>query len=236
MKVISLLKDAHTRLKPNYKVIVIGILAVAIISCAISAVICVIFAKQLKDLIYGFNSIKFFDALPFIFFLSMTMGTIFLFFGQGVLAIALKAARGETTSLQTLFSRFKDWKRIILMCIVQSLLLWLWALLIIPAYIKAFSYSQSFFILLEDESIGIMDAITKSRKMMDGHKRNLFFIMLLVALILCTISMIAFVPFVGPIALIICMVSYIFPLLLTILSTFHLNVAGGDIHDAAAKA
>ncbi|MFA5689813.1 MAG: DUF975 family protein [Kiritimatiellales bacterium] len=56
-----------------------------------------------------------------------------------------------------------------------NLFLLLWTLLfIIPGIIKAYSYSQTFFILANDSSVGIREAITRSREFMDGNKFRLF--------------------------------------------------------------
>ena len=53
------------------------------------------------------------------------------------------------------------------------ILLWM-LLLIIPGIIAALAYSQTFYILAEDESIGAMDALKKSKEMMNGYKWKYF--------------------------------------------------------------
>ena len=51
----------------------------------------------------------------------------------------------------------------------------LWTLLlIIPGIIAVLSYSMTFYILADDNSIGAMEAIDKSKKMMDGYKWKYF--------------------------------------------------------------
>jgi len=47
-------------------------------------------------------------------------------------------------------------------------------LLIVPGIIAAISYSMTFFILVEDNSIGVNEARKKSVKMMDGYKWKYF--------------------------------------------------------------
>jgi uncharacterized membrane protein len=47
-------------------------------------------------------------------------------------------------------------------------------LLIIPGIMAGLSYSQTFYILSEDPSIGAMDAIRKSKEMMYGNRWKLF--------------------------------------------------------------
>jgi len=57
----------------------------------------------------------------------------------------------------------------------MSLFILLWSLLlIIPGIIAALSYSMTFYILADDNSIGAMDAINKSKKMMYGYKWKYF--------------------------------------------------------------
>ena len=51
----------------------------------------------------------------------------------------------------------------------------LWTLLlIIPGIIACLRYSQTFYILSEDENIGPLEAISKSKEMMVGNKWKLF--------------------------------------------------------------
>ncbi|UQS84625.1 DUF975 family protein [Apilactobacillus apisilvae] len=67
--------------------------------------------------------------------------------------------------------------------IVTFILVFLWScLLFIPGIIKSFSYSQAIYIYRDaaknGKPIGIMDAITKSRKLMDGYKVDYFVLQL----------------------------------------------------------
>ena len=59
--------------------------------------------------------------------------------------------------------------------LLRGLFLFLWSLLcIIPGIIKSYSYRMVPYILADDPTIGGRDAITLSRKMMDGQKWNAF--------------------------------------------------------------
>ncbi|HTB52529.1 MAG TPA: DUF975 family protein [Ferruginibacter sp.] len=58
-----------------------------------------------------------------------------------------------------------------LMIIFIALLL---LLLIVPGVIAMFAYSQTFYIMAEDPEIQPMDALKKSKEMMNGHKMELF--------------------------------------------------------------
>lgn len=67
----------------------------------------------------------------------------------------------------------------LLMNILTSIMCFLWGiLLVIPGIIKAYSYSQALFIyrdsVAEDAPMGYIEAITESRRLMDGHNLELF--------------------------------------------------------------
>lgn len=81
------------------------------------------------------------------------------------------------------FARFKnpDWYKMIGMFIIVYVLTALWSLLlVIPGIIKSFSYSQTYFIYKDLSDKGqaggyaLVDFVTKSRQLMDGHKADLF--------------------------------------------------------------
>ena len=58
---------------------------------------------------------------------------------------------------------------------VCDLFISLWTLLlIVPGIIKSLSYSMTVYIAIDDPKIGTLDAITKSRQMMNGYKWKLF--------------------------------------------------------------
>ncbi len=55
----------------------------------------------------------------------------------------------------------------------------LWSMLFyIPGIIKAISYSQAMYIAAENPGIGALEAINRSKAMMNGHKMELFKLML----------------------------------------------------------
>ena len=59
--------------------------------------------------------------------------------------------------------------------LIRDFFLSLWGLLFgIPALIKAYSYRMVPYLLAENPNMGSLEAITLSRKMMDGHKWNTF--------------------------------------------------------------
>jgi uncharacterized membrane protein len=62
-----------------------------------------------------------------------------------------------------------------LLNLIQSFFLAFWTLLlIIPGIIKSYSYALTSYLIVKDRLLSPINAITKSRKLMDGHKFNLF--------------------------------------------------------------
>ncbi|HEY4503050.1 MAG TPA: DUF975 family protein [Candidatus Paceibacterota bacterium] len=97
----------------------------------------------------------------------------------GLSVFSLALSRRQEASISQLFVGFNDFLRALSAYLLMILFILLWALLlIVPGIIAALSYSQTFFILAEDKSIGARDAIRKSKAMMNGNKKKLFFLSL----------------------------------------------------------
>jgi len=100
-----------------------------------------------------------------------------LFLGLSVFALAI--SRDKEASISQLFTGFNDFIRTLVAYLLMGIFILLWSLLlIVPGIIAALAYSQTFFILAEDKSISAQEAITKSKTMMNGHKKQLFFLSL----------------------------------------------------------
>ena len=75
--------------------------------------------------------------------------------------------------------RGKEISKIILLYLLVNLYLFLWTLLfIIPGIIKSFSYAMTYFIINDHPEYSLNQAITESRRMMDGHKMEYFILCL----------------------------------------------------------
>jgi len=93
----------------------------------------------------------------------------------GLATFSLTLARKEDAKLNQIFNGFSKFGTALGANLLKMLFVFLWTLLlIIPGIIATISYSQLFYILAEDDSIGIRDAITKSKKMMYGYKWKYF--------------------------------------------------------------
>ena len=78
--------------------------------------------------------------------------------------------------LNELGAGFKDnWGTVILTMFLRNLFIFLWALLlIVPGIIKAYSYRMVPYILKDHPELSATEAITLSRRMMNGHKADAF--------------------------------------------------------------
>lgn len=97
-------------------------------------------------------------------------GPIFL----GLATIALTVAEGGTAKVEDVFSGFKNFTTAFVAYLLQAIYLCLWCLLIVPIFIKPFSYAMTYYILKDNPDISANEAITRSRIMMDGNKWKLF--------------------------------------------------------------
>lgn len=95
----------------------------------------------------------------------------------GVSIFSLAIARKQEAKITQLFEGFQDFLRTLIAYLLMGLYIFLWTLLlIVPGVIAALAYSQTFFILAEDRSISASDALRKSKAMMMGHKKKLFYL------------------------------------------------------------
>ena len=93
----------------------------------------------------------------------------------GIAVFSLSISRKQDAKLEQIFQGFNNFGTALGAYLLMGLFTFLWTLLlIIPGIIAAISYSMTFYILADDNSIGAMDAINKSNKMMDGYKWKYF--------------------------------------------------------------
>jgi uncharacterized membrane protein len=87
----------------------------------------------------------------------------------------LKLRRNENPAVTTVFDGFNRFGTAIALVLLQGIFTFLWSLLlIIPGIIAALSYSMAFFIMMDDPAVTAMDAIGRSKEMMQGNKWKFF--------------------------------------------------------------
>ncbi|MBR2310422.1 MAG: DUF975 family protein [Oscillospiraceae bacterium] len=111
-------------------------------------------------------------------FLTVYAIIVMIIGGAGKLGYAtfnLNLVDGKPAALSDLFSQFYRFGDGFCMNLLVGLYTALWSLLfIIPGLIKIYSYSMTPYILAEHPEMSVNEAITESRRMMDGNKGRLF--------------------------------------------------------------
>ncbi len=93
----------------------------------------------------------------------------------GYTTLILLISRNQKPDFAILFGGFKRFGISFAVYLLRFIFIILWTLLlIIPGIIAYLRYSQTFYILSEDENIGPLEAISKSKEMMVGNKWKLF--------------------------------------------------------------
>lgn len=83
--------------------------------------------------------------------------------------------RENPPAFATLFSRFSIWGRAFGLRLVTSLLTFLWSLLfIVPGIIASYRYALAPYLMAENPDMGVMEAIARSKELMNGSKWRLF--------------------------------------------------------------
>ena len=93
----------------------------------------------------------------------------------GLAVFSLRIARHQEANTGQIFEGFNRFGTALGAYFLMVLFALLWALLlIVPGIIAAISYAQTFYIIADDDRIGPMEAIDKSKAMMDGYKMKYF--------------------------------------------------------------
>ena len=97
-------------------------------------------------------------------------------FTVGYTFVCMQIIRGEKPVVKDLFAGFSsNFLNNLAAGVLVSVFTFLWSLLlIIPGIVKAYSYSMTYYILNDNPGMDAIKAITASRKMMKGHKMELF--------------------------------------------------------------
>lgn len=126
--------------------------------------------------------------LVFLIYLVVAVASSMIPFGSifvsGPLAIGmaifyLKLTTGQDPEVKDVFEGFNNFLQAFVAYFLYTLAVTIGILLlIIPGIIWGFAFSQVFFIMAKDPNIKAIDALKKSKAMMDGHKMNLFLLVL----------------------------------------------------------
>ena len=95
----------------------------------------------------------------------------------GLSIFFLNIVRKKDVEFTNLFDGFNRFGVAFLAYILVAIFVILWSLLlIIPGIIAALSYSMTYYIIVDNDTIDAQTAIKKSKAMMNGHKLKLFYL------------------------------------------------------------
>lgn len=93
----------------------------------------------------------------------------------GLAAYFINNHRNRNGKFENLFSGFNNFGTNFVASLLTGLYTFFWSLLfIIPGIVKTLSYSMTFYILNDAPNMSASDAITESRRIMNGNKAKLF--------------------------------------------------------------
>lgn len=108
----------------------------------------------------GFGSLCYFVLIPLCY---------------GYYVLFLNLSRTDELRTEMLFDGFKEFFPILLTMLLKFIYCFLWSLLlIVPGIMKAYSYDMTEFIMKDNPEIRYDAAIERSKKMMHGHRMQLF--------------------------------------------------------------
>lgn len=107
--------------------------------------------------------------------ISALMEIMALMIGVGFVFSMLKVSRREEHVVGNLFDPFGNFFRVLWLEILMYLFIFLWSLLlIVPGIVAAYRYRQAIYLLLDHPEMSAMDCIRESKRLMRGHKQELF--------------------------------------------------------------
>jgi len=156
------------------------------------------------------------SALLTLVYLALAIGFL-LPLGFGFTMMFLHFVRdGKQPTVGGLFGAFNEtyYKKSVITMLLVGIYTFLWSLLLlVPGIIKSLSYSMTAMILAENPELGANEAIDRSIAMMDGHKMDLFLILLGYAGLALLSALLLFIPLL-----------WIAPFYNTVLAKFYLEL------------
>lgn len=109
------------------------------------------------------------------YLLSLLLFIMTTILNSGFVIFTLRTIDNNGASFWNLFDSFAMFFRIIWLYILESIFVYLWTLLfIIPGIIAMYRYRQAIYLLLEHPEMSALECIRESKRLMKGHKWELF--------------------------------------------------------------
>jgi uncharacterized membrane protein len=110
-------------------------------------------------------------------------GVVYTFFNifitaclsAGLVSYFIKISRGEGLNFNSIFGFFSSFKALLILILLLFVLIPMFILFVIPGIYFSMKYSQVFFILADNPNVGVFEAFSRSSRLMNGRKMQLFF-------------------------------------------------------------
>lgn len=107
--------------------------------------------------------------------LNLVIAAVQVVIGAGFIIFTLRTIDGQGASYWNLFDGFGMFFRIVWLYILMGIFTFLWTLLFLfPGIIAFYRYRMAVYLLLEHPEMSAMDCIRESKRLMKGHKWELF--------------------------------------------------------------
>ena len=107
--------------------------------------------------------------------LDLAIQIMVIILSAGFVIYALNAVRHFTACFGNLFDSFAIFFRVLWLTILTGIFILLWSLLfVLPGIIAAYRYRMALYLLLDNPSMSPYQCIRESKRMMAGHKGELF--------------------------------------------------------------
>ncbi len=112
---------------------------------------------------------------PTALLLGLAIQIVTIVLGGGFAIFCLRTVRGMEASYWNIFDAFGMFFRVLWLYILESVFIFLWSLLFLfPGIIAYYRYRQALYLLLEHPEMSALQCISESKRIMRGHKGELF--------------------------------------------------------------
>lgn len=107
--------------------------------------------------------------------LSIAIWLVLLMVSLGFTIYSLQLTRHRAVGFANLLDGFSFFLRYLALTIISSIFIALWSLLLIfPGIIASYRYRMAVYLMLDNPQMGVMDCLRESKRLMHGHKGELF--------------------------------------------------------------
>ncbi len=107
--------------------------------------------------------------------LDLAIRIVTIVLGGGFAIFCLRTVRGMEASYWNIFDAFGMFFRVLWLYILEGIFIFLWSLLFVfPGIIAVYRYRQALYLLLEHPEMSALQCISESKRIMRGHKCELF--------------------------------------------------------------